>query len=72
MEENFLTTTYNPNEFPRKAMMKITAYAIIIVVLNSKEGLDGSPGGTFGVDTLELLFILKEMFRGFQTDVVFF
>ena len=35
VEEDFFNTTYNPNEFPRKAMVKITAYAHVIPNLNS-------------------------------------
>ena len=35
VEEDLFSTTYNPNEFPRKAMIKITAYAHVMPVLNS-------------------------------------
>ena len=35
VEEDLFNTTYNPIEFPRKAMVKITAYAHVIPNLNS-------------------------------------
>ena len=35
VEEDLFKTTYNPIEFPRKAMVKITAYAHVIPYLNS-------------------------------------
>lgn len=44
--EPFFKTTYNPMELPRKAMIKITAYAHVIPILNSGEGSDG--GTTIG------------------------
>ena len=35
VEEDLFNTTYNPSEFPRKAMVTITAYAHVKPNLNS-------------------------------------
>lgn len=37
VEVDFFNTTKSPNELPSKAMIKITAYAQVIPILNSSE-----------------------------------